>query len=114
MMPASESVYEWVLDTETMQWVDWMATIPDFKCNPDKPFADIIVPTSDTVRYTHVMRSLLLGGHHVLAVGDTGTGKTLAVQARLSSDRSSLLEQPVGGATRPAAVRVVAPARKPL
>jgi hypothetical protein len=80
MMPEAESVYEWALDTETLAWVDWMATVPDFKCNPDRPFADIIVPTSDTVRYTHLMRHLLLAGHHVLAVGETGTGKTLAVQ----------------------------------
>ena len=79
MMPASESVYEWTFDQGTLQWIDWMDTIPDFKCNVDKPFADIVVPTSDTVRYTALMRSLIVQGHHVLAVGDTGTGKTLAI-----------------------------------
>lgn len=80
MMPDNESVYEWVFDQQQMQWVDWMTTIPEFKCNPDTPFANIMVPTSDTIRYQFAMRSLLLAGYHVLAVGDTGTGKTLAVQ----------------------------------
>jgi dynein heavy chain, axonemal len=80
MMPDSESVYDWMFNQEQMQWVDWMTTIPEYKCDPDKPFADIIVPTSDTIRYQFVMRRLLLAGHHVLAVGETGTGKTLAVQ----------------------------------
>jgi dynein heavy chain, axonemal len=65
-----------------------MATIPEYKCNPEQPFADIIVPTSDTVRYTYIMRSLLLSGSHVLAVGETGTGKTLAIQ--VWSSHSSL------------------------
>lgn len=60
--------------------MDWLETAPEYKCNPDMPFADIMVPTPDTVRYTFVMRNLILSGHHVLAVGGTGTGKTLAVQ----------------------------------
>lgn len=78
--PESETVYEWTFDQEEMRWVDWMDTAPEYKCNPDMPFADIMVPTPDTVRYTFVMRHLILSGHHVLAVGGTGTGKTLAVQ----------------------------------
>jgi dynein heavy chain, axonemal len=78
--PDGESVYEWMFDQETQKWVDWMETCPPFQCNPDTPFAEIMVPTADTIRYTFVMRRLLLAGHNVLAVGETGTGKTLAVQ----------------------------------
>lgn len=85
MCPTSESVYEWHYDIENRTWVDWMTTIPDYKCNPDMPFSEIIVPTSDTVRYTFLMQSLLLSGRHVLAVGETGTGKTLAIMDMLSN-----------------------------
>lgn len=70
-------------DQEAQQWMDWMDTCPQFHCNPDTPFAEIMVPTADTIRYTFVMRRLLLAGHNVLAVGETGTGKTLAVQVLL-------------------------------
>lgn len=86
--PESETVYEWTFDQQEMRWVDWMATAPEYRCNPDTPFADIMVPTPDTVRYTFVMRNLILSGHHVLAVGGTGTGKTLAVQVCFSSSIS--------------------------
>lgn len=80
--PDCASVYEWHYDQAARAWVDWMATVPEYKCNPEQPFAEIVVPTSDTVRYTHVMRGLLVAGSHVLAVGETGTGKTLAIQVR--------------------------------
>lgn len=76
-------------DQDAQQWVDWMDTAPQFQCNPDTPFAEIMVPTADTIRYTFVMRMLLLAGHNVLAVGETGTGKTLAVQVQ------NLLIQPL-------------------
>lgn len=49
MMPPEASVYEWVLSQETGSWVGWMDTLPPFTCDPDMPFAQIIVPTADTV-----------------------------------------------------------------
>lgn len=61
----------------------WLDTIPEFKCDPTKPFSQIIVPTVDTVRYTHVVDALLAGGKHVLCVGETGTGKTLTLMTKL-------------------------------
>jgi dynein heavy chain len=60
-----------------------MDTMPEFKCDPDKPFAQIIVPTADTVRYTFLVDALLAAGKHVLCVGETGTGKTLSLTAKL-------------------------------
>jgi hypothetical protein len=60
-----------------------MDTMPEFKCDPDKPFAQIIVPTADTVRYTFLVDALLAAGKHVLCVGETGSGKTLSLTAKL-------------------------------
>lgn len=60
-----------------------MHTVPEFNCDPSKPFSQIIVPTADTVRYTYVVDALLSAGKHVLCVGDTGTGKTLTLMTKL-------------------------------
>ncbi len=61
MFPEDGTVYDWVYDikgelTEGKGgWVGWMATVPEFRCDPDRPFAEIIVPTADTVRYTYLV-----------------------------------------------------------
>lgn len=64
-------------------WVPWLDTIPEFKCDPSKPFSQIFVPTTDTVRYTYVVDALTAAGKHVLCVGETGTGKTLTLMTKL-------------------------------
>lgn len=86
MFPEGSSVYEWCYDQNQRSWVQWMDTVPEFKCDPDKPFSQIIVPTADTVRYTYLVDKLLASGKHVLCVGETGTGKTLNVTNKLMTD----------------------------
>lgn len=83
VMPALAPVYEWCYNTTSRAWVQWMDTVPEFNCDPDKPFSQIIVPTADTVRYTYLIDVLLAAGKHVLCVGETGTGKTLNVAHKL-------------------------------
>ena len=51
-----------------------MSTVPPFVPDPDASFSQIIVPTSDTVRYNYLLRILAAAGKHVLYVGETGTG----------------------------------------
>jgi len=77
------SVYDYSLDLETNLWVPWMQTIPEYILSARTPFADIIVPTTDSVRYMWLTEQLLVAGHHVLCVGPTGTGKTLNVKDKL-------------------------------
>lgn len=81
--PAEASVYEWCWDAVGKQWVPWMSTVPEFKCDPELPFAQITVPTVDTIRYTYLLDVLLAAGKHILCVGETGTGKTLTVANKL-------------------------------
>lgn len=64
-------------------WVPWLDTIPEFKCDPSKPFSQIVVPTTDMVRNTYVVGALTGAGKHVLCVGETGTGKTLTLMTKL-------------------------------
>lgn len=81
--PESLSVYAYSFDPVKMVWIEWMQTIPTYICDPQKPFAEIIVPTVDSVSYTYVIHQLLQIGKHVLCVGETGTGKTLYVRDKL-------------------------------
>ncbi|GMH32802.1 hypothetical protein BSKO_00636 [Bryopsis sp. KO-2023] len=84
--PEEKSVYEWCYNLSESKWVPWMETVPEFKCNPDMPFSEIIVPTSDTVRYTYLIDILVACNKHVLCVGDTGTGKTLNISNKLMKE----------------------------
>lgn len=68
-------MYDWCFSHEAGGWVGWMATVPPFVPDPDASFSQIIVPTSDTVRYNYVLRILVAAGKHVLYVGETGTGE---------------------------------------
>jgi len=74
--PGDASVYEWLYEPPGAGgrgWVPWMETMGgEYKCDPDKRFSQIVVPTVDTVRYSYLLDTLLAGGHHVLVVGETG------------------------------------------
>lgn len=74
LWPAEKTVYDWTYSLEVNDWVEWMSTVPAFSPEPDASFSQIIVPTSDTVRYNYLLKILAFAGKHVLFVGDTGTG----------------------------------------
>lgn len=85
MFPEAGQAFDWVLDSQSVTWVDWMASAPPYTCKAGQAFSSIMVPTADTVCYTHLMQRLLLHGQHVLAVGETGTGKTFTIQVRCNA-----------------------------
>ena len=61
-----------------------MDQLPKFVIQPDTKYSDIIVPTLDTVRSSHILEMLLLNKKTVVCVGPTGTGKTLAIADKLA------------------------------
>jgi dynein heavy chain len=79
LLPASGSVYgSSLLSTfHEWQWKDWLETMGPFKLDPKTPFGSILVPTTDTIRYSHLVALFVNNGKHLLAVGNTGTGKVL-------------------------------------
>jgi dynein heavy chain len=82
-LPKDVLVYDVSIVLQERKWVGWMETIPTFTLSPKVAFEDIIVPTLDSVRYMWVLEQLVKDERHVLAVGPTGTGKTLNVTNKL-------------------------------
>ncbi|XP_042075509.1 LOW QUALITY PROTEIN: dynein axonemal heavy chain 6 [Haplochromis burtoni] len=73
----------------------WTAIIPSFKYNREQPFFEILVPTTDTVRYGYLMEKLLSVRRSVLFTGDTGVGKTVVARGLLNRIQESAGYLPV-------------------
>jgi dynein heavy chain len=86
MFPDGESsVYEYTFNKAKGKWTTWVDSITrdDMKIPDGAEFANIIVPTIDTVRYSALLEALVLHGKPTLFVGPTGTGKSVYVQQKL-------------------------------
>ncbi|GIQ85904.1 dynein heavy chain 1, axonemal, partial [Kipferlia bialata] len=79
----------------TCTWTPWLETIPEFKVPTGAQFADIIVPTMDTVRSTHILKMLTENNCPVACVGPTGTSKSVVVQEYLLNGCDSNVYQPI-------------------
>ncbi|XP_052808511.1 dynein axonemal heavy chain 1-like isoform X3 [Mya arenaria] len=67
-----------------VRWVGWMDDMEEFTIPPETKFSDIIVPTIDTIRSSHLLEMLLVNKKTVMCVGPTGTGKTLTIIDKLT------------------------------
>ncbi len=67
-------------------WVTWQSTMPRFAVPMGTPFQAIFVPTVDTVRNSWIIDQLMHNQKHVLCVGDTGTGKSVSLLAKLTKE----------------------------
>ncbi|XP_037621211.1 dynein heavy chain 6, axonemal [Sebastes umbrosus] len=63
----------------------WEKIIPSFKYNREQPFFEMLVPTTDTVRYGYLMEKLLSVRRSVLFTGNTGVGKSVVARGLLNS-----------------------------
>lgn len=69
----------------------WEKIIPLFKYKRDQPFFEMLVPTTDTVRYGYLMEKLLSVQRSVLFTGGTGVGKArIHTYSRHSSNKGPL------------------------
>jgi len=64
-------------------WRTWTEVMDDSPIPSDAQFRKIIVPTVDTVRYTHIMKLCVRDRHPLLLVGESGTGKSVYVNRYL-------------------------------
>lgn len=66
-------------DEEEPRWVHWGELCDVCEIGSATKFEDIMVPTIDNTRQKYLLRHLLTQTVNVVAVGPTGTGKTVAV-----------------------------------
>ncbi|GLC47993.1 hypothetical protein PLESTB_000047400 [Pleodorina starrii] len=64
-------------------WQLWTDTIPELSIPQDAQFADIIIPTKDSARYTFLLDTALQNNQPLLMVGPTGTGKSTYINRHL-------------------------------
>ena len=82
-MPRESTRLAQVYDGEESKWVGWMSTIDEYKVDSKLSFAELIVPTPDSVRSTFILAKLLQNRYHCMMVGETGTGKTVNISQYL-------------------------------
>ncbi|XP_015279206.1 PREDICTED: dynein heavy chain 6, axonemal [Gekko japonicus] len=83
-LPSSGDLWSVYIDYDTRRLDPWERIIPTFKYNHKVPFFEMLVPTTDTVRYGFLMEKLLAIRHSVLFTGITGVGKSVVARALLN------------------------------
>jgi dynein heavy chain len=78
--PEERQLYDWQYDCGKSEWVSWFETIPQFEVDTRVSYAEIVVPTDDSIRMKYLMKTLMTHDKHVLMPGPTGTGKSVYVQ----------------------------------
>lgn len=78
--PEDRQVYDWHYDVNKSGWVSWFDTIPPYQVDTRVSYAEIVVPTDDSIRMKYLMRTLMTNDKHILMPGPTGTGKSVYVQ----------------------------------
>lgn len=83
-------VFEFGINPMTHTLQHWNEQIPQFHYNPKMSFFDILVPTSDTVKYKAILHTLIYNGYNVLFTGETGVGKSVIVKDFLMTSNETI------------------------
>jgi len=105
--PHKDSVFEYWVDPKKGAWAHWEERLSTaFRIAPDTPFNQILVPTTDTVRYGYLMSSLMQAGWHVMLTGEVGVGKTSIITSTLALLGEGYLSTTINFSARTKSTRV--------
>lgn len=82
-LPA-KSLYEYRFDLGDKTWTAWKSLVTEYMPPADGQFSKILVPTVDTVRSSFLVDVVAKTGKPVLFVGESGTAKSVTIQAYLN------------------------------
>ena len=84
-LPGAGTAFDYFVDIKESKFRDWSEIVPVFKYQDTVPYFSLMVPTTDTCRFSYIMKSLITVDKPCFITGVTGTGKTVAVQSLLNS-----------------------------
>ncbi|XP_029296329.1 dynein heavy chain 10, axonemal [Cottoperca gobio] len=73
------TLYDFHFDGTQQKWVPWSSLVTKYIYNPEMKFADILVPTIDTMRASWILEQMVKIKRSVLLVGESGTSKTATI-----------------------------------
>ena len=84
-IPDKRTLFDFVFVNDGLRFVDWLDTLSEFKIPEEAHYHQLIIPTTDTARYSYLLRLGIDNNLPILFVGDTGTGKTILVKDMLTN-----------------------------
>ena len=79
------SIYDYLFNEKTKSFSLWSEMFKNFEVDNRLAYSDIVIPTNDSTRNTHLMKTLLINNYNLLCPGPTGTGKSLNAMTLLIS-----------------------------
>ena len=91
--PPMHTVYDYFIDPKKNDFELWETKLTNWRPRKGLQFAQLIVPTIDTIRNSFFLQTMVTAKHRVLISGNTGTGKTVLCQSILEQlpDKCSAL-----------------------
>lgn len=83
-IPASNTIFSYFVDLKSKTFSAWDSIVPPFKYSSEVPYFQMMVPTSDTTKFSYLLDSLLSNGYPVIFSGNTGVGKSVIAQDMLN------------------------------
>ncbi|KAI9002652.1 dynein heavy chain and region D6 of dynein motor-domain-containing protein [Gaertneriomyces semiglobifer] len=83
-LPAANNVFCYYVDLKNKSFSLWDDLVPAFKYAQDVPYFQMMVPTTDTIKYGYFVEMLLSNGYPTLLTGNSGVGKSIVVQQLLN------------------------------
>lgn len=66
-------IYDYLFDVKSKQWIAWKDTSDPYSYDPLKTsFAELIIPTKDSIGYSHLLDVCIRNRKHILMTGPTG------------------------------------------
>lgn len=88
--PEKGLVYDYYVDEAQCLMVSWEDRVDKFQYIPGE-FSSVFVNTVETTRLTYFLDSLVENKHHVMFVGNTGTGKSAIMLNKLKNMNPELM-----------------------